>query len=142
VLSPFGPQSSLVGTLLAREPETNEERWLHEKLAGASGIAWHSIFKFKGLDVAAVVLTDLSPESAAWADSHGLSWNDLLYVGMTRAQYRCTLLRAEGTPWLGELDVTAGVARGRGRDGVRVVGGGSGEAAANAMAAMARRKLV
>jgi len=133
VLSPFGPRSSLVGRLLSRVPETKEEHWLHEHFGGESGIAWHSISKYKGLDSAAVVLTDLSPESAAWADDHGLSWNDLLYVGMTRAQYRCTLLRAENTPWSGTLDPELGTVRAR--QGIRVVGGPS---SANAAAAMAR----
>ncbi|MBH0116047.1 NERD domain-containing protein [Salinibacterium sp. NG253] len=136
VLSPFGAQSSLVGRLLAREPETKEERWLHEHLGEESGIAWHSIFKFKGLDAAAVVLTDLSPESAAWADDRGLSWNDLLYVGMTRAQYRCTLLRAVDTPWRGEREPQVSALRAR--QGIRVLGGPASGAAA-AMSKMAGR---
>tara|TARA_R110002124_G_scaffold64556_1_gene176224 strand:- start:1750 stop:3585 length:1836 start_codon:yes stop_codon:yes gene_type:complete len=131
VLSPYGPHSSMVGRLLAREPETKEERWLHENLSGEAGIKSHSIFKFKGLDAAAVVLTDLSPKSAAWADEHGLSWNDLLYVGMTRAQYRCTLLRAEDTPWRGEREPQIGPVRAR--QGIRVLGApASGTAAAMA----------
>jgi len=137
VLSPFGPQSSLVGRLMAREPVTNEERWLHEHLGSESGVVWHSIFKFKGLDAAAVVLTDLSPESAAWADDRGLSWNDLLYVGMTRGQYRCIVLRAEDAPWSGKLDPELGAARAR--QGVRVVGSSATAGAAAAMARMAGR---
>ncbi len=99
VLSPFGPQSSLVGRFLAREPENKEERALRELLTGERPVVWRSIFKAKGLDAPAVVVTDVTPEAAAWADEHNLSWNDLLYVGMTRALYACTALRGEGAPW-------------------------------------------
>lgn len=85
VLSPFGEQSSLVGRFLAREPANREERQLRELLSGERAVAWRSIFKGKGLDAAAVVLTDITPDAAAWADERRLSWNDLLYVEMTRA---------------------------------------------------------
>jgi hypothetical protein len=108
VLSPFGEQSSLVGRFLAREPATKEERQLRELLAGERAVAWRSIFTGKGLDAAAVVLTDITPDAAAWADERRLSWNDLLYVGMTRAECGCTVLRSEGAPWSGELDAELG----------------------------------
>ena len=133
VLSPFGEQSSLVGRFLAREPANKEERQLRELLSGERAVAWRSIFKRKGLDAAAVVLTGITPDAAVWADQRRLSWNDLLYVGMTRAQYRCTVLRSESAPWSGELDAELGAARVRG--GVRTV---SGAASAGVMAAMAR----
>ena len=139
VLSPFGEQSSLVGRFLAREPANKEERQLRELLSGERAVAWRSIFKGKGLDAAAVVLTDITPDAAAWADERRLSWNDLLYVGMTRAQYGCTVLRSEGAPWSGELDAELRSERAQAnaevaplRPGVRVVGGGGGAAAAMA----------
>ncbi len=137
VLSPFGEQSSLVGRFLAREPANKEERLLRDLLTGERAITWRSIFKHKGLDTAAVILTDVSPAAAAWADEHDLSWNDLLYVGMTRAQYRCTVLRSEGAPWRGERDAAIAAVVPP-RAGVRTVGAGSSSAAAAAMARMAR----
>ncbi|MFL0712430.1 MAG: hypothetical protein ACJLS2_07130 [Microcella pacifica] len=111
VLSPFGEQPSLVGRFLAREPANREERQLRELLSGERAVAWRSIFKGKGLDAAAVVLTDITPDAAAWADERRLSWNDLLYVGMTRAQYGCAVLRSDSAPWSGELDAELGAAR-------------------------------
>ena len=138
VLSPFGEQSSLVGRFLAREPANKEERQLRDLLTGERAVAWRSIFKGKGLDAAAVVLTDITP----WADERRLSWNDLLYVGMTRAQYGCTVLRSQGAPWSGELDAELGAARVEAaRPGVRVVGGAAGSGAAAAMARMAESQL-
>ena len=111
----------------AREPANKEERQLRELVSGERAVAWRSIFKGKGLDAAAVVLTDITPDAAAWADERRLSWNDLLYVGMTRAQYRCTVLRSEGAPWSGELDAELGKARAH--EGVSAVGGASHTAA-------------
>lgn len=154
VLSPFGEQSSLVGRFLAREPEivsseNKEERQLRDLLTSENPVAWRSIFKSKGLDAAAVVLTDITPDAAAWADERRLSWNDLLYVGMTRAQYRCTVLRSEGAPWSGALDAELSAERAQesiavapSRPGVRLVGqaSGAGAAAAAAMARMVPRK--
>jgi len=137
VLSPFGAQSSLVGRFLSREPANQEERQLRDLLSGERAVEWRSIFKGKGLDAAAVVLTDITPDAAAWADERRLSWNDLLYVGMTRAQYRCTVLRSEDAPWSGELDAELGAARVR--EGVRTVGGAASAGAAAAMVAMASR---
>jgi hypothetical protein len=131
VLSPFGPQSSLVGRFLAREPENKEERALRELLAGERPVAWRSIFTAKGLDAPAVVVTDVTAEAAAWADEHNLSWNDLLYVGMTRARYACTVLRGEGAPWRLASD-RMHVPH---REGVRVLGGAGAAAVAAATAA-------
>lgn len=136
VLSPYGQQSSLVGQFLAREPVNKEERQLRELLSGERAVSWRSIFKEKGLDASAVVLTDITSEAAAWADEHRLSWNDILYVGMTRAQYRCAVLRNAGAPWRGAVDAELAAARaGAARAGVRVVGAGGG-AASSAMARM------
>jgi hypothetical protein len=136
VLSPFGEQSSLVGRFLSREPINKEERQLHDLLTGDRAIQWRSIFKAKGLDAAAVVMTDITPTAAAWADEHDLSWNDLLWVGMTRAQYRCTVLRSDGTPWRGERDAAVTAAPPL-RVGVRTVGTNANPQAALAMARMA-----
>lgn len=139
VLSPFGEQSSLVGQFLARDPENKEERQLRDLLTGERAIAWRSIFKSKGLDAAAVVLTDITPEAAAWADERRLSWNDLLYVGMTRAQYRCVVLRSGGAPWSGALDAELALARlDSARAGLRVVGGATSAGVAAAMARMVK----
>ena len=83
---------------------------------------------------AAVVLTDITPDAAAWADERRLSWNDLLYVGMTRAQYGCTVLRSEGAPRSGELDTELGASRaGAAPPEVRVLSGASTSGVAAAM---------
>lgn len=136
VLSPYGEQSSLVGRFLTREPGNKEERQLRELLSGERAVSWRSIFKEKGLDASAVILTDITSEAATWADEHRLSWNDILYVGMTRAQYRCVVLRNAGAPWRGAVDAELAAARaGAARAGVRVVSAGGGSAS-SAMARM------
>lgn len=84
-----------VGRFLARPEKSQDERWLRKQLQqeGSTGrIRWRSVFKFKGLDADAVVLTDLNDDAKAFAASQGLDWNDLLYVGLTRAKYRCAVL--------------------------------------------------
>lgn len=97
VLSPYGEKSSLVGSFLARTDASPDERWLRKQLATPDGgrIRWRSIFKFKGLDAEAVVLTDIGPETREWVESTGITWKDLLYVGMTRGRYRCIMLEAK-----------------------------------------------
>ncbi|WP_279588295.1 NERD domain-containing protein [Salinibacterium sp. ZJ77] len=97
VLSPFGERSSLVGSFLARPEASADERWLRKQLAtpGGGGIRWRSIFKFKGLDAEAVVLTDIDPAAREWVESTGIDWDDLLYVGMTRGRYRCVMFEGE-----------------------------------------------
>lgn len=95
VLSPFAAKRSLAGRFLARTEKTQDERWLRKQLQaeGLPGrIRWRSIFKFKGLEADAVVLTDLDEDAKDFAVSQGLAFNDLLYVGLTRAKYRCTVL--------------------------------------------------
>ncbi|RZT66420.1 UvrD-like helicase family protein [Microcella alkaliphila] len=91
-------------------------------LAGERPVAWRSIFKSKDLDAPAVIVTDVTAEAAAWADEHNLNWNDLLYVGMTRARYACTVLRGEGAPWRLASDRMHLPHR----EGVRVLGGATG----------------
>lgn len=97
VLSLFGERKSLVGAFLARSERSRDERWLRKQLAvdGGSGrIRWRSIFKFKGLEAEAVVLTDVNDSGREFVESLGLDWSDLLYVGMTRGKYRCTVLES------------------------------------------------
>lgn len=97
ILSPFGASRSSIGQLLARSEKSKDERWLRKQLQhdGSTGkVRWRSIFKFKGLEAEAVILTDLNDDAREFAASGGLSWDDLLYVGLTRAKYRCVVLRA------------------------------------------------
>ena len=95
VLSPFAAKRSLAGRFLARSEKTQDERWLRKQLQseGLPGkIRWRSVFKFKGLDADAVVISDLGQDAKDFAASQGLEWRDLLYVALTRAKYRCVLL--------------------------------------------------
>jgi len=98
VLSPFAAKRSLVGRFLARPERSQDERWLRKQLQaeGLPGrIRWRSIFKFKGLEADAVVLTDIDDDAKDFIASQGLEWKDLLYVALTRAKYRCVVLKAE-----------------------------------------------
>lgn len=98
VLSPFAENRSLVGRFLARNEKTRGERWLRKQLEHAEGegrIRWRSVFKFKGLDADAVVLTDIGETAKAFTAEHGLSFSNLLYVGLTRAKYRCIVLTGD-----------------------------------------------
>lgn len=95
ILSPFGENHSTVGRLLQRAEKSQDERWLRKQLKheGALGkVGWRSIFKFKGLEAEAVILTDLGQEAREFVATGGLSWDDLIYVGLTRAKYRCVVL--------------------------------------------------
>ena len=38
------------------------------------------------------MLTDMGPLGEEFAESSGVSWDDLQYVGLTRAKYRCVVL--------------------------------------------------
>ena len=99
ILSPFG-NSSLVASLLARPEKSQDERWLRKHLAAPDGsggkVRWHSIFKFKGLESDAVIITDVNPAAVAFADTHALNLPDMMYVGMTRAKYHCVVLDSAG----------------------------------------------
>lgn len=55
-------------------------------------VRWGSIFKYKGLDAEAVILTDIGDDGLAFVRGEGLDWFDLLYVGLTRARYRCVVV--------------------------------------------------
>jgi len=72
-----------------------DERWLRKQLQaeGLPGkIRWRSVFKFKGLDADAIVVTDLGADAKDFVAGEGLEWRDLLYVALTRAKYRCIVL--------------------------------------------------
>lgn len=99
VLSPFGEHSSLVGDLLARQEKSQDERWLRKQLAhdgGGGRVRWHSIFKYKGRESEAVILTDLDARGQDFAVASGVDWEDLRYVGLTRAKYRCIVVGGTG----------------------------------------------
>ena len=99
VLSPFGSTNSLIGGLLARPANSKDERWLQKQFSidGSQGkIRWRSIFKFKGLESDAVVITDVSPNAIAFTAKENLNLRDLLYVGMTRAKYNCVVIDSAG----------------------------------------------
>ena len=55
-------------------------------------VRWGSIFKYKGLDAEAVILTDIGDDGLKFVTSKGLDWFDLLDVGLTRARYRCVVV--------------------------------------------------
>ncbi|MFP1602969.1 NERD domain-containing protein [Microbacterium sp. 2216-1] len=55
-------------------------------------VRWGSIFKYKGLDAEAVILTDIGDDGLTFVTGEGLDWFDLLYVGLTRARYRCVVV--------------------------------------------------
>ena len=55
-------------------------------------VRWGSIFKYKGLDAEAVILTDIGDDAVSFVRGEGLDWFDLLYVGLTRARYRCVVV--------------------------------------------------
>jgi hypothetical protein len=99
VLSPFGVKNSLVGELFARESKTADERWLKTVLRdpnGSSGeIRWRSIAKFKGLESDVVVVTDINSNAQDFATQTGKSLSELLYVGVTRARFRCIVLASD-----------------------------------------------
>ena len=99
VLSPFGATNSLVGGLLSRHAKSQDERWLQKQFKhdGSPGrIGWRSIFKFKGLESDAVIITDVSPGAIAFTTQNSLDLRDLLYVGMTRAKYNCVVIDSAG----------------------------------------------
>jgi hypothetical protein len=58
-------------------------------------IRWRSVFKFKGLDADAGVLTDIGETAKQFTGENGLSFADLLYVPLTRAKYRCFVLTSD-----------------------------------------------
>jgi hypothetical protein len=99
VLSPFGGTHSTVGALLARTEKTQDERWLRKQLVhdgGPGRIQWRSIFKYKGLEAEAVVITDVGDAARGFIAESGLDWDDLMYVGVTRGKYRVVVVADRG----------------------------------------------
>jgi len=102
VLSPFGEHRSLVGRMLASPHFSRDEKWLRAQLrhlgeipdesTSRGAVRWGSIGKFKGLDAEAIILTDIGDDGVRFSQEIGLPWFDLLYVGLTRAKYRCIVL--------------------------------------------------
>ena len=95
ILSPFGENRSLLGKLFKSESKSQAERQLkklckHQSSKGA--IRWRSIAKFKGLESDAVIITDINQEALDALVARGQRLEDLLYVGITRAKYRCVVL--------------------------------------------------
>ena len=95
ILSPFGSNRSLLGRLFKSESTSKAERNLkkvckHESNTGQ--IRWRSIAKFKGLESDAVIITDINQEAVDALAARGQSIDEPLYVGITRAKYRCIVL--------------------------------------------------
>jgi superfamily I DNA/RNA helicase len=99
VLSPFGVTNSLVGELFSRESKSADERWLKTVLRDPKGstgeIRWRSIAKFKGLESDVVVVTDINANAREFAKQTGKSLNELVYVGVTRAKFHCTVIASD-----------------------------------------------
>ena len=76
-----GPVTQVIPTPSAVKPASGKGR-----------VQWGSIFKYKGLDAEAVILTDIGDDAFAFVSGKGLDWFDLLYVGLTRARYRCIVI--------------------------------------------------
>ncbi len=98
VLSPWGSRSTAARIVSGEldDPAHREDlRWLRAHLGeGADRVRFGSIFKLKGIEADAVVITDIGTNARAWADAQDLSWDDLLYVGLTRARFRAVVLEA------------------------------------------------
>lgn len=104
ILSPFGLKSSLSSELMMSHSADGpwgsaDAKWLRKQLRPTdenqhhtAGITWHSIFKFKGLEADAVIITDVSPEAIDFAHSRNIDFDDTLFVGMTRPKYHCVVL--------------------------------------------------
>ena len=99
VLSPFGVKTSLIGELFSRESKSADERWLKKILRDPNGpsgeIPWRSISKFKGLEADVVVITDINQRASDFAVETGKSLSEFLYVGVSRARYRCVLIASD-----------------------------------------------
>jgi DNA polymerase III delta prime subunit len=115
ILSMFGLKQSLAARILdQRVDQDSHAKWIAKQLAPASNsapsggegpsgaIRWHSIFKFKGLDADAVIITDVNEKAIEFLGFRQLSPVDTLFVGMTRAKYECVVLDStEGSAFTG-----------------------------------------
>jgi superfamily I DNA/RNA helicase len=97
ILSPFGVNSSLAGSIFAGDPKSADERWLWKTLRNPVGdqgeIRWRSIAKFKGLESDVVVITDVNDKSKDFVEGTGKTLGEVLYVGISRAKHKCVLIR-------------------------------------------------
>ena len=95
ILSPFGEHRSLLAKLFNRESENSDEEWLKSQLRHKDTegkIRWRSISKYKGLEEDVVVITDINLHAKNDLAEKGISLDELLYVGLTRARFQVVLL--------------------------------------------------
>jgi hypothetical protein len=97
ILSPFGPNHSVVGELLQREAQGADERYLKTVLRWQQkdGIRWRSIAKFKGLESDVVILTDVDQRAKDFYVNSHRKLGEGLYVGASRARYWCLILTSD-----------------------------------------------
>lgn len=98
VLSPWGSRS-LVSRIVAGEIDSPgasaDLRWIKANVGKGKGQSTYgSIAGLKGIEADAVIVTDVSDGARAWAESHDLVWNDLLYVALSCAKYRAVVLES------------------------------------------------
>ena len=97
ILSPFGVNSSLAGSIFTGEPKSADERWLWKILrnpvSDQGEIRWRSIAKFKGLESDVVVITDINEKSKDFVEGTGKTLGEVLYVGISRAKHKCVLIQ-------------------------------------------------
>jgi superfamily I DNA/RNA helicase len=99
ILSPFGVNSSLAGSIFVGEPKSADERWLWKTLRNPVGdqgeIRWRSIAKFKGLESDVVVITDINKKAKDFIDETGKTLGEVLYVGISRARHKCVIIQTD-----------------------------------------------
>ncbi len=67
--------------------------WLRANLGTVDGcVRFGSIAKLKDIEADAVVVTDVGADARNWAMGCELSWDNLLYVALTRAKYRAVVV--------------------------------------------------
>lgn len=59
-----------------------------------------------------MVLTDLGQDAKEFVAAQGLEWDGLLYVALTRAKYRCVVLREDHAQKASSAGLSAGSANG------------------------------
>ena len=99
VLSPFGEKKSLLAMIFQKEEHSKTEKWLMSQVRHKTSegqIRWRSIAKFKGLEQDVIVITDINPDAVQFSTEIRQRLEDLLYVGMTRANFQVVLLIEEG----------------------------------------------
>jgi hypothetical protein len=99
ILSPFGVNSSLAGSIFAGEPKSADERWLWKTLknpvSDQGEIRWRSIAKFKGLESDVVVITDINDNAKDFIEGTGKTIGEVLYVGISRARHKCVIIQTD-----------------------------------------------